>query len=653
MICCDPAPSLQLVRNSKGNATIVINKNRPQEVAQAAEELQHYIEKISGAKLPIVNDLKLARGMNILIGNNESLNVDIKTENNDGFIIKTSKNTLFLCGKSEIGTLYAVYTFLEKYLGIRWFWPGELGEIVPKQSSIFVDDIDFIEEPDFKWRNRGPGGALWGAISGPTEMHARARLLGITAQHQDEVRRWEQRNKWGGMKIYGGHAMGEIYPPEKYAKTHPEFYALVDGKRAVPGPDYDYKHEGQICTTDPEVIKTAVDWAVEFFNQHPDYDGIHMTLNDGRGFCECDQCQKLDTGDFVTRPGIDLEEMKSKPVKYTVITDRVFTFMNNICEEIQKTHPGKYIVSMAYSRYIDPPKQIKIHPYVIPQYCLWSAYKHANTELKQKHEKIAAGWSEVSKATAIYEYYINGSWPGMHRLVVPNITESIKYLAGKGIRLYQMQSGDEFAINGINYYVAGKLLWDVSLNQEEILNEFYHMAFNTSGDIIKNYHHRLQEAWANATKYGQDVSCSLLSNTRLMELFTPDLLSACKEDLKRAKIETNDTAIKKRIEFYEKGLKFTDLTVTAVEKTRELETNGINIFPFDTAVKDIQNKEKDKVIKMIEKVLAAWEERDNYVENLKNDYVLAYFWIKYNDEHRSFNPTVNLKKLLKLLEYEI
>jgi hypothetical protein len=43
---------------------------------------------------------------------------------------------------------------------------------------------------------------------------------------------------------------------------------------------------------------------------------------------------------------------------------------------------------------------------------------------------------------------------------------------------------------------------------------------------------------------------------------------------------------------------------------------------------------------------AAWEERDQYVESLKQDFVIAYFWIRYNEQARSFVP------LGKMCRYE-
>ncbi len=649
--CANQSGKIVITDNGLPKAVIVIKTEATETEKFAAQELQTYLRKISGVEIPVKTDSDNPQGNRILVGQNRlTEELDLKTEglSREGFHIKTIGNDLVLVGAVDAGTQFAVYTFLERYLGVRWFWPGELGEVVPQIKTIKIEQIDDIQEPDFKWRNRGPEGALWGATTGPTEMHARERLLGVTVNHQKEVELWEKRNKWGGMKIYGGHALGEIFPPEKYTKTHPEYYALVDGKRAVPGDDYDYKHEGQVCTTNPGVIQVALEWARKFFDEHPDYDGVHLTMNDGGGFCECEHCQALDSGEFVKRPGIDIEEMKKKPAKYTIITDRIFTFLNHVSEEVQKTHPGKYIVSMAYSRYTQPPKNIRLHPFVIPQYCLWSAYKHANAEFKQQHEEIASGWAKAANKKGIYEYHINGSWPGMHRVVMPYIAESIKYLYQQGIDLYQTQSGDEFAINGLNYFVAGKLLWDTSLDENKILEDFYQKAFGNAGSAIQRFHQRLADAWQMATKEGNDVSCSSLEKTRLLELFTPQLLEKCRQDLAEAEKAADNDLIRQRIEFYKNGFRYTELTVKAVQAAKKLEESGVHLFPLEKAQQEIQTIKQGEAKKLLEEALGAWEQRNSYVEELKNEYVLAYFWVTYNDVQRKFNPTENLKELVKI-----
>ena len=43
---------------------------------------------------------------------------------------------------AETGTLLAVYNFLDCQMGVRWLWPGKLGEVVPKVSTIRIGNLD-------------------------------------------------------------------------------------------------------------------------------------------------------------------------------------------------------------------------------------------------------------------------------------------------------------------------------------------------------------------------------------------------------------------------------------------------------------------------------------------------------------------------------
>jgi hypothetical protein len=238
----------------------------------------------------------------------------------------------------------------------------------------------------------------------------------------------------------------------------------------------------------------------------------------------------------------------------------------------------------------------------------------------------------------------------MHRLFVPYLADSIRELYKQGIELYQMQAGDEFGINGINYYVAGRMLWDTSLDEQKMLDDFYQKAFGRSGEVIKRFHNRLTDAWSKATADGNDVSCSSLKDTRLPELFTPQLLDDCRRDLAEADKAADNDLIRRRIDFYRKGLTFTEQTVDAVraskkvfdaiKTSKKLKSLDVGLLPAD----------KDNLKKLIEEALSAWEKRNKFVEELKNDYVLAYFWVVYTDYSRDkFYPVADLKELSKSL----
>lgn len=53
------------------------------------------------------------------------------------------------------------------------------------------------------------------------------------------------------------HTFAQLLPPDRYFAEHPEYYALVDGKRV--GMQADGHLCAQLCLTDPDVLETVVE----------------------------------------------------------------------------------------------------------------------------------------------------------------------------------------------------------------------------------------------------------------------------------------------------------------------------------------------------------------------------------------------------------
>src|SRR5437016_11680288 len=69
----------------------------------AAEELQRYLERMNGAKLPIVSDTESIQSREILLGDNAhlrklKLNIDFNKLGTDGFILRTEGKRLIIAG---------------------------------------------------------------------------------------------------------------------------------------------------------------------------------------------------------------------------------------------------------------------------------------------------------------------------------------------------------------------------------------------------------------------------------------------------------------------------------------------------------------------------------------------------------------------------
>ena len=141
-----PAPeeAAPLILASEGVSEYVIVRGEnasPSEVT-ASTELQKYLKQICGAELPIVTDSTAAVEKEIVVGktNRESEGeFDREKLGTDGFVIKTSDDKLYLVGGEKRGTLYAVYEFLESYLGCRFF--TQTVETVPTLTTITIDAI--------------------------------------------------------------------------------------------------------------------------------------------------------------------------------------------------------------------------------------------------------------------------------------------------------------------------------------------------------------------------------------------------------------------------------------------------------------------------------------------------------------------------------
>src|SRR5688572_13733933 len=192
MVLATAAGAFPVTKDGAPAATIVVPKAAlvpaegdavAQKVSAAAKDLQAYVKKITGAELPIVADDAPPAGPLILVGTS-ALTAAIAdanipagltpSRNEEGFVILCRGDRLVLAGNDAgpyHGTEYAVYALLER-LGVRWFMPGDFGEVLPPaQPTIDVADFELREKPDFRQRN-------WWVHTTP-EMLAQERLWKI------------------------------------------------------------------------------------------------------------------------------------------------------------------------------------------------------------------------------------------------------------------------------------------------------------------------------------------------------------------------------------------------------------------------------------------------------------------------------------------
>ncbi|MDD5707648.1 MAG: hypothetical protein PHR35_17145, partial [Kiritimatiellae bacterium] len=182
------AAGVTLVENGQPRATIVLAE-RPTRAAQlAAYELQYHIRKITGVDLPMAAETQPATGARVLVGESAATR-ELGLKSADfapqeyliafrptGPTSPTAPNTLVLIGRDkadtnrvdyasgngfldlfdEQGTLYAAYDFLERFCGVRWYLPTDLGITYTERGTLEVQGKDVRRSPDMKFRSVSP-----------------------------------------------------------------------------------------------------------------------------------------------------------------------------------------------------------------------------------------------------------------------------------------------------------------------------------------------------------------------------------------------------------------------------------------------------------------------------------------------------------------
>jgi len=250
-----------------GAASVVIAPTASEITRKYSQVLAQIIEQMCGSLPAITTDVPAAERA-IVVGTTaefpDSPRVDeLKGENPEAFVLHSTADRLYIIGNSDVGTQQGIFTLL-RHLGCRWFFPHEAWTIIPERDTLQID-ISTIDSPDYDCRY------IWYAYGAHTEK------LG------SDFQAWYRHNRQRGwFNTACGHAYAK-FVPRSLSEEHPEYFALVDGKRGG----------NQICTTDPDFLQLAIDYALNSFERsidNPEAIMVSVEPNDGGGFYEGDRC---------------------------------------------------------------------------------------------------------------------------------------------------------------------------------------------------------------------------------------------------------------------------------------------------------------------------------------------------------------------------
>ena len=563
-------PAVELVKDGKPVAEIVIAESAEPSVRTAANELQDKLEKISGAKLAIVSTVSPEVKNQVYIGESDyTRNLGIKLDDvkDDGFKIVANKNYVVVAGKEfpnaeksfskykdvapadrqkvweeytghkwrfppiidyrdtnkecgfhlqdGTGTLYGVYELLEQ-LGFRWYMPvPEIGMVIPESKNISIKEQKLKREPEFSQR----------VMTDPAPGRFKNEFLWLKSMRVGATSAIPIYHSLSGPMLK--HGMGQETQPKEY-------YGMVNGKLEYNVPKL----------TNERLRKDLVEY-LEFVDRaFPGIDYACIGQPDGWSI--------LDSADAAA--GWDKLAERGQTGRFS---DYYWDFILDVRKRVMEKQPEKKFTVFAYYATRRPP----INPEKIPDnvtvgFCQTSLnWMLPNNDLRDREEWL----KRLTKKDQllIWEYYcIHAStynFPPVPIIFTKMMSQNFQGLYDRCVGFaaeMPWSTGAEVERNKLGMrrpglmhlmlYLHNRLCWDRNLDMKAVLDEYYKLFFGPAQAEMKEFYEFAESVWIRPEPRQITSAGGFLKPADVDKYF---------DILKRAKAKAGDTVYGKRIDF--------------------------------------------------------------------------------------------------------
>ena len=354
----------------------------------------------------------------------------------------------------ERGSYNAVCGYLRS-LGVRWYLPGELGEIVPQMASIPLPKVDRTVRPDFEVR----------------QFNVRFATV------DEEVMRWSMRlgirHSYGLMIAHGLHTMTH---PEILKKQHPDWFALYGGQRDT----QTGKRLNHLCYSNRELFDATVEWARAQFDIYG-YESVSIMPPDAYiSVCQCELCS-----------GQQIDKMGARGK----LSNHVWNFVNRVAREVGNTHPHKRIVCCAYGANTNPPSNLKqLEPNVEVVIVGGRRPRNSLPEQRVAIQALRSSWLEITdRPILVFENYpFTARKTYLPAFVARTIGDSINATKGvsRGEDIWlsfpRVHDDPNIGFNHFQVYFTARMWWGGGdADVETMLDEYCRIFYGAAGPSMK------------------------------------------------------------------------------------------------------------------------------------------------------------------------
>lgn len=518
LLLCSCGGTIRLADRGRSDYRIVVASDADSLTRLAAERFRTYFLRISQADLPVVTDAEAAVPREIVFGpTNRTAGDTSETETlgADGFVIYTDGPALHVTGNTSRGTLNGMYTLLENYLGCRKY--SAEAEVIPQREEvalpgrIYDRQVPVIVFRDVHYRGTNDQGYIdWHKLSHDT-----------TGGKPD----------WG----FWCHSFGQLLPADEYFGTHPEYFALVGGKRATTQP----------CLSNPAVLEIMCDNLAAAMAEKPEARYWSVSTNDNFGYCQCPLCAEVDSIEGSA-------------------TGSVIRFVNQVAERF----PDKVISTLAYQYTRAAPKVTKPLENVNIMFCNIECNRSqpiATDSTSASFRRDMEEWAALTDNILVWDYVIQfknlvSPFPNFHTLQ-PNIQYFVDNHVVAMFEQGNREVGGEFA--DLRAYLVSKLMWNPAADADSLTNDFLDGYYGPAGGHIKEYIDRITD---NLIRSGKPLSIFGAPTDGADSYLSPENLAVYEACFDRAEAAVADRPeYLKRVRIARQPLRYAELEQTKLD----------------------------------------------------------------------------------------
>ena len=539
----------------------------------AAEELSWHLKK-AGIETAIVTSVS-GSGQVIRLG--RAAGIDTSKLSPNGARVIKGASSIEIAGRDgagdaldtrvESGTLFGVYEFLERELGVRWLWPGETGCVIPPREQLAVKQGEYETVPPMTF-------SVWRIPRSVDGWSSRESAMSF----RKAERIWLRRHRFNTLENCGyGHAFTNFMA--KYHHDTPEIFNLLpDGTRRS-DPLYFNGNPSLVsmCVSSPALAKLIVgEWA-----KRPKRGLINLNENDTAGKCVCPACLALDLNPDEART----ERARQRFLKGDAqwyrelgsLSERYAAFYLGVQREADKIDPACRLIGDIYANYYEPPVGHKLNERIIMRFCPpimypWTPQKVAN------FKRLWQGWAD-SGATLMMRPNFTLDGHNMPLLYYREFAECFDFARDRGLRYSDFDSlTGMFGANGLTLYVIAARNGGGKYKPLAELENDYFAAFGKAETAMREY----VSLMASASSRGVDEKTNSIEGGNYADfllgadrIFTPDVMKRAMGILARAE----QAALKEplalaRVRIVKAGLEDANLVLETQRGYREYRKSG-------------------------------------------------------------------------------